>query len=224
MELAEFLLETRADVKEEIAERMSTTGGEYPYEETVFTEIVMEHMASIGMTFEPEACHYERTIGNARLRLGGYAVSEEANQLDLFVSLYQGIETVTPVPDRETKTAAEQCLRFLTRCAEGRLGSTMDQSDDAYGVAHTIHETYSSLDQIRIYVLTDQAGKGEELSLTGGPGQDDQARGDGHRASLAPLVRGQGLAMNSSSTSRRFPAARCPASMCRGRCQTTTTR
>ena len=92
MELAEFLLETRADVKEEIAERTSASGGEYPYEETVFTEIVMEHMASIGMTFEPEACHYERTIGNARLRLGGYAVSEEADQLDLFVSLYQGVE------------------------------------------------------------------------------------------------------------------------------------
>ena len=163
MELAEFLLETRANVKEEIAERMSTTADEYPYEETVFTEIVMEHMASIGMTFEPEACHYERIIGNARLRLGGYAVSEEADQLDLFVSLYQGVETVSPVPDRETKMAAEQCLRFLTRCAEGRLGSTMDQSDDAYGVAHTIHETYSSLDQIRIYVLTDRQAKAKNF-------------------------------------------------------------
>ena len=164
MELAEFLLQTRADVKEEISDRMSATGGEYPYEETVFTEIVMEHMASIGMTFEPEACHYERTHRNARLRLGGYAVSEEADQLDLFVSLYQGVETVTPVPDRETKTAAEQCLRFLTRCAEGRLGSTMDQSDDAYGVAHTIHETYSSLDQIRIYVLTDRQAKAKNFA------------------------------------------------------------
>ena len=164
MELAEFLLQTRADVKEEIADRMAVTGSEYPYEETVFTEIVMEHMASIGMTFEPEPCHYERTHGNARLRLGGYAVSEEADQLDLFVSLYQGVETVTPVPDRETKTAAEQCLRFLTRCAEGRLGSTMDQSDDAYGVAHTIQETYASLDQIRVYVLTDMQAKAKNFA------------------------------------------------------------
>jgi len=67
-----------------------------------------EHMADIGMTFEPEACHYERTIGNAKLRLGGYAVSEDADQLDLFVSLYEGVETVTPVSDTETKTAAER--------------------------------------------------------------------------------------------------------------------
>ena len=163
MELAEFLLQTRADVKEEIADRMSAPGQEYPYEETVFTEIVMSHMANIGMAFEPELCHYERTIGNARLRLGGYAVSEDADQLDLFVSLYAGVETVTPIAERETKTAAEQCLRFLKRCAEGRLASTMDRSDDAYRVAHTIHESYSSLDQIRIYVLTDRQAKAKNF-------------------------------------------------------------
>ena len=163
MELAEFLLQTRADIKEEIADRMSVSGGEYPYEEKIFTEIVMNHMANIGMAFEPEQCHYERTIGNARLRLGGYAVSEDADQLDLFVSLYADVETVTPIADRETKTAAEQCLRFLKRCAEGRLASTMDQSDDAYRVAHTIHESYSSLDQIRIYVLTDRQAKAKNF-------------------------------------------------------------
>ena len=163
MELAEFLLQTRADVKEEVSDRMSVPGDEYPYEETIFTEIVMNHMANIGMAFEPEPCHYERTIGNAKLRLGGYAVSEDADQLDLFVSLYGGVETVTPIADRETKTAAEQCLRFLRRCAEGRLASTMDRSDDAFAVAHTIHETYSSLDQIRIYVLTDRQAKAKNF-------------------------------------------------------------
>ena len=163
MELGEFLLQTRADIREEISGRMSVPGDHYPFEETVFTEIVMEHMASIGMTHEPAACHYERTIGNARLRLGGYSVSEEADRLDLFVSLYEGVETLTPVPDRETKTAAEQCLRFLKRCAEGRLASTMDRSDDAHGLAHTIQESYSSIDQIRIYVLTDRTARAKSF-------------------------------------------------------------
>ena len=121
MELAEFLLQTRADVKEEIADRMSVPGREYPYEETVFTEIVMNHMANIGMAFEPEPCHYERTIGNARLRLSGYSVSEDADQLDRFVSLYAGVETVTPIADRETKTAAEQCFRFLKKIGRAHV-------------------------------------------------------------------------------------------------------
>jgi hypothetical protein len=163
MELEEFLLQTRGEVKEEVADRLSIAGGDYPYEEKIFTEVVMQHMSDIGMTFEPEACHYERTIGNAKLRLSGYAVSEDADQLDLFVSLYEGVETVTPISDTETKTTAEQCLRFLKRCAEGRLASTMDQADDAYRVAHTIHESYPSLDQIRIYVLTDRQAKAKNF-------------------------------------------------------------
>ena len=163
MELGEFLLQTRAEVKEAIADRLSVPGGAYPYEETVFTEVIMEHMTEVGMTFEPQACHYSATVGNAKLRLSGLAVSDDGDQLDLCVSLYEGVETLTPISDTETKRAAEQCLRFLTRCAEGRLASTMDQSNDAYNVAHTIHESYPSLDQIRIFVLTDKLAKAKSF-------------------------------------------------------------
>ena len=163
MELNEFLLQTRAEVKEAIADRLSVHGSAYPYEETIFTEIVMEHMSQIGMTFEPEPCHYSATVGNARLRLSGYAVSEDADQLDLFVSLYEGVESIISIPDSETKSAAGQCLRFLTRCAEGRLARTMDQSNDAYPVVHTIQDVYPQLDQIRIYVLTDRQAKAKNF-------------------------------------------------------------
>lgn len=163
MQLEEFLLQTRAEVKEAIADRLAAPGSAYPYEETIFTEVVMEHMSEIGMTFEPETCHYAATVGNARLRLSGYAVSEDAEQLDLFVSLYQGVETITPIQDTETKTAAEQCMRFLARCAQGRLAGTMDQSNDAYAVAHTINEVYPQLVQIRIYVLTDRQAKAKNF-------------------------------------------------------------
>jgi hypothetical protein len=65
--------------------------------------------------------------------------------------------------DSETKTAAEQCLRFLGRCAEGRLASTMDQSNDAYRLALTIQECYPTLDQVRIYVLTDRQAKAKSF-------------------------------------------------------------
>ena len=163
MELEDFLMQTRAEVKAAIADRLSAPGSDFPYEETIFTEVVMEHMSDVGMTFEPEACHYSATVGNARLRLSGYAVSDEADQLDLFVSLYEGADKVVPVPDSETKAAAEQCLRFLARCAEGRLSSTMDQSNDAYRLALTIQESYPSLDQIRIYVLTDRQAKAKSF-------------------------------------------------------------
>ena len=163
MELVDFLRQTQAEVRSEIGDRLGTSGQPYPYPEIVFAEVVMQHMADVGMTFEPQVCHYAAKVGNANLRLSGWAMSEDGDQLDLFVSLYDGVDEVTPVSDTETKTAAEQCLRFLARCAQGRLASMMDESNDAYALTLTIQECYANLDQIRVYVLTDRQAKAKNF-------------------------------------------------------------
>jgi len=163
MELEDFLKQTQAEVRSEIGERLGEPSDIYPYSESVFAEIVMQHMSEIGMTFEPVVCHYAAKVGAGNLRLSGYAVSEEADQLDLFVSLYDGAEDVSLIPDSKTKTAAEQCLRFLSKCAQGSLAATMDQSNDAYALVLTIQECYKSLEQIRIYVLTDRQAKAKNF-------------------------------------------------------------
>ena len=152
MELKDFLLETQTDVRAQLDEGQ-------PIAETAFTEIVMQHMADIGMTYEPQPSHFSRKIGAANVRLSGYSVSEEQEELDLFVSLYEGVDELTPVPDSETKIAVEQCLRFLTLCAEGKLASKLDPSDEVRMLAETLHSLYDGLEQIRIYVLTDRVAK-----------------------------------------------------------------
>lgn len=164
MELGEFLLQTQTDVRAEIGERLTISDGASPYHESVFSEIVMQHMADIGMTFpDYQICHYTAKLSNANLRLSGYAFSEEADQLDLFVCIYAGSDDLVSIPDSETKMAAEQCSRFLTNCVNGKLVSTMDKSSDAYDLAFTIKEGYEKLDQIRIYVLTDRQAKAKKF-------------------------------------------------------------
>jgi hypothetical protein len=164
MDLVDFLRQTQAEVRSEIGERLGSPGNGYPYAESVFAEVVMQHMSQIGMTFDPQICHYApKKVGSAILRLSGYAMSDETDQLGLFGSLYSGVDDVTPITDTETKTAAEQSLRFLAKCAEGRLAKTMDESDDAYAFAVTIQDCYPNLDQIRIYVLTDRQAKAKNF-------------------------------------------------------------
>lgn len=160
MELAEFLQQTQSEVRQEIGTRLIEAGEGYPYPEMVFAEIVMKYMDEIGMTAgEPEVCHYAAQVGNARLRLSGFALSDDSEQLDLFVSLYEGADEIQAIADSETKAAADQCLRFLAKCATGGLIKTMEEASDAYTLAVTIHRTYSQLEQIRIYVLTDRQAK-----------------------------------------------------------------
>jgi len=159
MELIEFLRQTQNDVREELFARTSTPGEPLPFAELVFTEIVTKHMSEVGMTFEPQICHYSAKIGNANLRLSGFAISDDMEQLDLFVSLYDNVDEIVSIPDSETTKAAQQCSRFLNLCVEGKLSSKMDESSEAYPLVLTIEEAYQGLEQIRIYVLTDRRAK-----------------------------------------------------------------
>lgn len=159
MELSEFLRQTQMEVREEMASRTAAPGEALPFEEMIFTEVVTRHMSEIGMTFEPNVCHYKATVSNSILRLSGYAISDEQDQLDLYVSLYDGVDEVAPIPDSETTKAAEQCAKFLTLCVDGKLASKMDESNDAYPLVLTIEKAYQDLEQIRIYVLTDRKAK-----------------------------------------------------------------
>lgn len=156
MTLEDFLEETRADI-------LAQMNDGSPYAELIFCEIVMQHLVDAGMTFEPVVCHFKSKVGNANLRLSGYAISEEADQLDLFVSLYQGFEAPTPVQDQDSKIAAQQCVRFLELCALGRLADKLDPSTEAYTLALTIQEIYSGLEQVRVFVLTDGIAKSKSF-------------------------------------------------------------
>ena len=154
--LPEFLRETQSTVKSQMREGAL-------YEELVFAGIVMDHMSEIGMTFEPEECHYEGKVGNANLRLSGWSLSDEEDQLDLFVSLYANVDVPTPIPDSETKTAVEQCLRFLALCVEGKMESKLDPSSDVLSLARSLRGSYDNLEQIRVYVITDRVAKSKHF-------------------------------------------------------------
>jgi hypothetical protein len=154
--LPDFLRETQSAVKSQMREGAL-------YEELVFAGIVMEHMSEIGMTFEPVECYFEGTVGNAILRLSGYSISDDGDQLDLFVSLYASVDEPTPIPDSETKVAAERCLRFLTLCAEGKMAQRLDPSSDVRSLAETLQAIYNDLEQVRVYVITDRVAKSKSF-------------------------------------------------------------
>lgn len=154
--LLDFLRETQSEVKSQMREGAL-------YEELVFAGIVMEHMSEIGMTFDPVECHFEGTVSKAILRLSGYSISDDSEQLDLFVSLYAGVDELTPIADSEAKVAAERCLRFLTLCAEGKMAQKLDPSSDVRSLAVTLQTIFNDLEQVRVYVITDRVAKSKSF-------------------------------------------------------------
>lgn len=155
MEIVEFFGEIQKEIREEVASRISMPGESFPFADLIFTEVVGKHMSECGMTHdEPEVNNFDARVGRGRGRLSGFSISEDLDQIDLFVSIYEDVDTIVNVPDSDTAKAAEQCLRFLSGCVDGTLTKSMDTSHEAYSLVHTIQTDYDNLDQIRIYVLT----------------------------------------------------------------------
>lgn len=164
MTLLEFLVDLQTDV---LSNCCSKNGTDQPASdadpEVEFVDQVVQHMFEIGMTSEPFLCRCNIKTSKGIIRLNAYAISEDSDELDLFVSLYSGSQELTPIPDADTKKAAEQCLRFVEGCANGKLTSTLQSNDEAYGIALNIEQCYGQLDQIRIYVLTDRQAKSKSF-------------------------------------------------------------
>ena len=155
MELVDFHRDLQGEIRAEVAARSSTPGEGFPFPHLIFTEVVSRHMAENGMTHDdPQLCNFSGNVGRGNARVSGYSLSEDLDELDLFVSIYDESDDLASVTDTDTTKAAEQCLRFLTGCVEGNLLKNMDESHDAYGFVLTVQESYSHINQIRVFVLT----------------------------------------------------------------------
>lgn len=125
----------------------------------------MTHMADEGITFEPTVCHYEAKVGTYKVKISGYSVSDTTDdsgnpdRLDLFVSLYKGVDELEPLPDSEAGKAAKEGLQFLRFCATGQLSGKLDETNDAYALVTEVERIFKTLDSIRIFVITDAVAK-----------------------------------------------------------------
>lgn len=160
MDLLEFLLDTQTAIREEFNKDF-TPGKAIVSTEELFTEQVMSHLSDQGITFDTNVCHYEAKVGMHKVKLSGYSVSDTTDEagnpdrLDLFVSLYKGLDEVLMLPDQEVARAASQGIHFLRYCANNRLSKELDETNNVYALVTEVERIFSNLDSIRIFVITD---------------------------------------------------------------------
>ena len=165
MELNEFFHTTQLRIRGDVADRIAEGSGPFPSDELVFAEIVMEHLEDAGLCTDPQVQHYEAKVGNANLRMTGFALAEDHSQLDIFVSLYLGASQLQPVSATAIQTAGRQALHFLINAARGKLGKVMDASNPIFQLVVDLEEYWRDIDQVRIFVITD--GQSEKKRFSG---------------------------------------------------------
>ena len=95
MELNDFFCQLRSEIQTDIVGDIDVKGKEFPFPEIKFAERVIEHMISAGMTFDTATiCYHNSKSGNANVKITGYALSDDSDQLDLFVTVYSGTNII----------------------------------------------------------------------------------------------------------------------------------
>ncbi|WP_282169067.1 AIPR family protein [Ruegeria atlantica] len=163
MELDNFHSKYLERVRGVVEDRMRDPETEFPSEEMVFAETVMEDISEAGITEQPETSHWSGKVGNANLRLSGYSISDDQTRIDLFVSNFIGGDEVSEISDAEIRGVAKLAVNFALTCARGKLLKRLDPSSEIIGLVEILENEWAELDQFRIFVLTDGQTKSKRL-------------------------------------------------------------
>ena len=155
MELEEFHRHIRSMVSEQVSRQLSEPDAEFPSEELVLADLVMQHLQSAGICDNYEVCHWAGKVGQANLRISGYALSSDDARLDLLLTHIVQSEELKQIRDSEIQDVARAAIHFLRAATNGKLLPRLDPSNDVYSLVETIQRTWHELDQVRIFVITD---------------------------------------------------------------------
>jgi hypothetical protein len=155
MNLEEFHRNFRSDLRAIVAERVEADEGPFPAEELVFAEMVMDHVAEAGICEPATVCHWNGRVGNAKLRITGYALSSDETALDLFVTHYFGTEELNELGEADAKATAKEGVRFLLGAASGKLDTKIDPTHPVRDLVATIRSRWDDIDRLRVFVVTD---------------------------------------------------------------------
>lgn len=133
------------------------SGEQGGFHEEIFTSIVLnDYLPTTGDTENARECRdvKENAAGQKMHKINGYALSEGAENLDLFVTIYKGYDAPQRISREEVTTAFNQCRRFLNNAFKG-YWQDMDESAAAYDFAKEICYNRGALVRANLFLLTD---------------------------------------------------------------------
>lgn len=125
-----------------------------------FTESIFDRLVSDGYFSSPISCYYR----DADSELSGYSLEDddlddlnvdERQTLHLFYSNYNDSDEVTILNNSEVKRAIDGMKSFIVKARNG-LAAELEETAEVFELADVINRQWTSIDEIRFYVITNQ--------------------------------------------------------------------
>jgi hypothetical protein len=134
-------------------------------QEQVFTRICQEMLAEAGETEDAHLAYDERDFGRkGQHKINGYAISENYENVDLFISLYSNSSEIQSIPKADIDTAAKRISNFFRKAVYNDYANEVAESSEIFEFAHTLatyQELKDNLIRVNAFVLTNGEYKGD---------------------------------------------------------------
>ena len=123
-----------------------------------FTAVILDYLGELQEIEDPIICPF-RGYG---LQLNAYSISDDYEEISLFVSVYKDSDDIPSVPRTEIDAAIKRALQ-LYRKATNDLYQSFEKDSDTYEFAITLHNRKNNIKRVNVIALTNGTVKNIEL-------------------------------------------------------------
>ncbi len=126
--------------------------------EQIFTETSLALLDQAGETENFRVCYDEKTSKRGiEHKINGYALYENYETLDLFVTIYNNGQTITSIQKSEIDKAFSRAIKFFENTMHKGYADQIEESSEIFDIANTLAkspEVKEYLTRINIFILT----------------------------------------------------------------------
>ncbi|MGQ1945486.1 AIPR family protein [Geofilum sp. OHC36d9] len=161
MKVEEFYKEFFQEIKS--TQASEENGG---VQEQIFTQMAIDLLTDAGETENARICfdRKEDKLGRTMHKLNGYALSENYETLDLFVTVFKGVEAPFTLTKQEAESSINQVERFFRNAVYKDYIKELAESSEVFDLAHTlaeVKEVQEFLSRVNIFVLSNGVFKSD---------------------------------------------------------------
>lgn len=153
-----------------------STDDEGAISEQVFTQYTVDLLTSVGESENVVVKYDEKGLGTPKQhKINAYAISENYETVDLFITIYSGTDEITKISSQEIETAAKRILNFFRKAIysledekvkyfKGEYVDEIEESSEIFQFAYTLAKSQDikeNLVRVNAFIITNSSYNGD---------------------------------------------------------------
>lgn len=152
-ELNKFYTNLQQDIRSE--QLSEEEGGTL---EQLFTQVAVNLLTDTGETENARIAYHESIIPRNRHKINAYAISDNYETLDLFVTIFRCTEEPARIQKSEIEDYSKLIVNFFSKAKYKEFAGELEESSEIFDLAHTLSDSpqlKENLVRVNAFIITD---------------------------------------------------------------------